>query len=133
MDAPRRTSPGSVWIEGRDSGRAVRLRVAGTFFARLRGLMLRSPHSPDLAPEVLLLRRCAAIHTAFMRYALDIAWLDRDGRIVGTRRNLKPWRLAWGPRGTAHTLELRAGDLAWLNLAPGDGIRGIAPHREGNA
>ncbi len=68
----------------------------------------------------MLLTRCASIHTAFMRFALDIVWLDRDGYVIGTRSNLKPWRLASGPRGSAHTLELPAGRLSSLRLQAGD-------------
>jgi uncharacterized membrane protein (UPF0127 family) len=92
------------------------LELAGGFWSRFCGLMLR--RAPDEARGLLLLR-CTSIHTAFMRYALDVAYLDRAGRVLSCRAGLKPWRLSFGPKGCAHVLELKAGDAARLGIAPG--------------
>jgi hypothetical protein len=85
----------------------VRARVADTFFPRLLGLMFRR----DLpAGEGLLITRCNAIHTLFMRFPIDAAFLDRDGAVVRVVRDIKPWRpFVWGGRRAWQVLEIRAG------------------------
>lgn len=77
---------------------------------RMRGLLGR-----DELPrgELLLLEPCGAIHTFGMRFALDVLFLDRDWRVVGIRRALRPGRMAWGGPRARRTLEADAG---WLDL-----------------
>jgi uncharacterized membrane protein (UPF0127 family) len=58
----------------------------------------------------LLLPRCASVHTFGMRFALDLVFLDREGRVLGVRRAVAPRRLA-GQRGAAAVLELPS--CAW--------------------
>ena len=59
--------------------------------------------------EALLIPRCAGVHTWFMRFAIDVVWLDNGNRILGVVENLKQWKTARGPAGTVHCLELVAG------------------------
>lgn len=70
----------------------------------------------------LLLCRCASVHTAFMRHALDVAYLDQYGRVLHCVTGLDPWRVSFGPRGTLHTLEFKAGDIEILGIGVGDRI-----------
>lgn len=85
--------------------------VAEGFFPRLLGLMFRR----DLqAGEGLLITCCNAIHTCFMRFPIDVAFLDRDGAVVRIVRNIKPWRLfVFGGRNACQVLEVRAGTAAF--------------------
>lgn len=57
-----------------------------------------------------MLAPCSAVHTFFMRFAIDIAFVDREGRILKVARAVKPWRLSGTLRGFA-TVELPAGVL----------------------
>ncbi len=100
----------------RSSSPALRLIRATTFLARLTGLlaMPRIGHG-----EALLLRPCASVHTCFMRYAIDVVYLDRGERIVKIVPSLLPWRLSFCRRAQS-TLELAAGEAARLALSPGD-------------
>jgi uncharacterized protein len=88
-----------------DSGRTVvpRLQLADTFWSRLVGWQFR--RSPGEG-HGLLVTPCGSIHTCFLRFALDVVMLDRAGRIVGTRRGLRPWRIVIAPRGTQAVLEI---------------------------
>ena len=95
---------------------ALSLRIAGTFLARFRGLMLSAPFGPA---EGMLITRCASVHSAFMRYPIDVVYLDRDGVVVRCVPNLKPWRASYGPLGAAHVLELAAGSIVAFGIAPG--------------
>lgn len=56
----------------------------------------------------------------FMRFAIDAAFLDRDGRVVRTAERLPPWRLATSARGARDVLELPAGMVARTGTQAGD-------------
>lgn len=107
----------------------LRLRRAANFFSRFCGLMLRAPLAPDAG---LLLTDCPSVHTAFMRCAIDVVYLDAAGTVLKCVPRLRPW---WGSisnagrdaggqrhRRAAHTLELAAGSIARLGIAPGSRI-----------
>lgn len=91
------------------------IRLADGFFSRLAGLLFSPPLQPG---HGLLLVPCASVHTAFMRYSIDVVFLDRAGRIRRIVPHLKPWRTAAFP-GAYQTLELAAGEAARLGLQAG--------------
>jgi uncharacterized membrane protein (UPF0127 family) len=86
---------------------------------RLRGLLGRSELAAD---EGLLIRPASSVHMFFMRFAIDVVFLDGEGVVVKIVPRLRPWRLAWG-RGATATLELRAGAASAAGLAHGDRVR----------
>lgn len=83
------------------------------------GLLARPPLRAAPAIEALLIIRCPSVHTLFMRYAIDVAYLDAGGEIVRCVDTLPPWRASLGGRRAAHALELPAGSLARLGIRPG--------------
>ena len=88
---------------GGEAPLAVDADVAETFAERARGLIGRPAPAPGRG---LLIPRCNAIHTLFMRYPIDATFLDREGRVVKSVRNLRPWRLfVWGGWRAAQVLE----------------------------
>lgn len=76
------------------------------FYERARGLISRP------APEAgcgLHIPKCNAIHTCFMSYPIDATFLGKDGEIVRTVKNIRPWRLfVWGGFRAKSVLETRA-------------------------
>jgi len=78
------------------------LPVAASHRARLLGL---AHLDRQRAGPGLLLRRCSCVHTFGMRFALDLVFLDRDGRPRSFRRAVPPRRIAWD-RGASAVLEL---------------------------
>ena len=93
-----------------DSGEAVvaRLEIASNPWARFVGLMGRSNIEPDSA---LLLEPCNQIHMFFMRFAIDVLFLDRRGKVKRVMLNLKPWRISPMVFGARSVVELPAGTL----------------------
>ncbi len=83
-----------------------RVRVARTFLERTLGLSGRIALPGD---EALYLPNCRAVHTCFMRFSLDIRFLDKEGKIVRTVYSLPPWRWAWGGPQAVDVLETEAG------------------------
>ena len=84
----------------------MKIHKATGFFQRFLGLMGKKDFP---AGEALLFENCTAIHTCFMRFNLDISFLDEGGAILKEVRNLKPWRFAFGPKGTKSVLEMKSG------------------------
>lgn len=89
-----------VVVEGVDA------EVAETFAARARGLIGRDGLP---AGRGLLIPRCSAIHTCFMKFPIDATFLDRKGRVVRVVRDIRPWRLlVWGGFRATQVLETDA-------------------------
>jgi uncharacterized protein len=90
--------------------------IADKPLARLRGLLGRATLAPG---EGLLVRPAAAIHTCFMRFAIDVVFLDRELRVIGVESNLKPWRGTARRRARA-VLELSSGECRRRRIQVGD-------------
>ena len=107
-----------------DDGRylARRVVVAKGVFSRFMGLMGRTDLDPE---EGLWLVPCRSIHMFFMRTAIDVAFLDRQGVVVRAVSRMRPWSLrpvgvTLLPVARAHSvLELAPGTLERLGVAEG--------------
>jgi uncharacterized membrane protein (UPF0127 family) len=98
---------------------ASRVRWAGTSAERRRGLLGRSHINPD---EGIYIVPTQWIHMFGMRFAVDVAFLASDGRVLFLHHGLKPNRLSrlvWRAEGA---LELAAGTLRATNTNVGDMI-----------
>ena len=103
--------------------------VAGSFGARLRGLMGR----PALADgQGLYLPGTNSIHMLFMRFGIDCVFVgprQADGRyrVLAVYPNLRPWRgVVWWVRGARGALELPAGEVDHARIAPGHDLRFVS-------
>ena len=94
------------------------VEIADTRATRRRGLLGRAGLDQGAA---LMLIPCLAVHTAFMRFSIDVIFLDGDGRVVRTVSRLAPWRMAVCPRARA-VVELPAGRLESLAVEVGDAV-----------
>lgn len=92
-----------------------RCTVAGHALARMRGLLGRSSLPPG---EGIYLRPCNSVHTFFMRFPIDVVFLDRDLRIVSVAADVRPWR-ARMQRGAKAAVELAAGEAARRGVTAG--------------
>lgn len=101
-----------------DTGVVVAQRVepALTRAARRRGLLgqesIDRRHALALAP-------CAAVHTVGMRFAIDVLFVSRRGRVLKVVTDLRPWRIA-GRLGAYAAVELQAGALDACGVRVGD-------------
>jgi uncharacterized membrane protein (UPF0127 family) len=84
------------------------LEIADTFWSRFKGLQFRRRLLPNAG---LLLIPCSSIHTFWMRFAIDVAFLDAQGSVIDVRKDVRPWRIPWSPRGTHAILEMNAGSM----------------------
>ena len=96
-----------------------RCALADGFFSRIRGLLGRDTLA---AGEGLLLTPENSIHTWFMRFPIDVVFLDRELRVLAVRPDVRPWGAA-ARRGAHAALELAAGEAARQGLEEGDELR----------
>ncbi len=76
---------------------------------------------PSLPPgHGLWLPGVSAVHTVFVRFPLDLLFLDADMRTVGVARDVPPGRPLVRAPGAAHTVEVGAGTFARAGI-PGTG------------
>ena len=92
------------------------LEFAVTRKARRRGLLGRDGLG---ASSALILSPCFAIHTAFMKFAIDVVFIDTEWRVLRTLSEVPAWRIAVA-RGASFVIELPAGSLRRSNVAVGD-------------
>ena len=95
---------------------AERLERALRLGARMKGLLGRDALPPGDAMEI---RPCTSIHTFFMRFPIDVAFVDERGVVLRAIADLKPWRLTRVYPRAAAVYELPAGALAASGTAAG--------------
>ena len=94
---------------------APRCELADDTLARAVGLLGRKGLEPGGG---LLISRTGSVHMFFMRFAIDVVFVDKAGTIVKIVPNLRPWRVAMALRAKS-ALELPSGTAATLGLEPG--------------
>jgi uncharacterized membrane protein (UPF0127 family) len=112
--------PLRVTNTGRGTIVGVRVVLADRWLTRLRGLLGHAEPGPG---EGLLLSPCSSVHMVGMRFPIDVAFLDREGRVLAVRQALRPGLRIAACRGARYTLELRAGTLASTGTVPGDRLQ----------
>ena len=90
--------------------------VADTARSRRRGLLGR-----DGIEGALVLGPCRHVHTARMKFTLDVALCDASGRVLRVC-TLAPWRVSPLLRSTAFVVEAEAGAFERWRLRVGDTI-----------
>jgi uncharacterized membrane protein (UPF0127 family) len=103
-------------VQGTGELLATRLESAFHSGARRRGLLGKQGLEPG---EALVLAPCGAIHTAFMRFAIDVVFLARDGRVIKIAAGVAPWRVRAALRAFA-VVEMAAGSALGRAVRPGD-------------
>jgi uncharacterized membrane protein (UPF0127 family) len=125
---PSPAPPGPLQVLNltRDTILATRLDAARTSATRRKGLLGRDSL---LYGEGLWIAPCESVHTFFMRFAIDLVYLDRKQQVRKVRSEVGPWRMSacW----SAHSvLELPAGTIVATRTERGDSLE-FAPATTG--
>ena len=107
-----------MWNQTRASvlGRVV--DVADTSAKRRVGLLKHQRLEPG---EGLWIAPCESVHTFFMRFPIDLVYLDREHHIKKVRSSVGPWRLS-GCLTARSVLELPAGTIRETQTERGDAL-----------
>jgi hypothetical protein len=97
---------------------AVEIEPAFDSKSRNRGLLGRTGLDDGSA---LILAPCSSIHTFFMRFAIDVLFVKKDGRVVKMYPALPAWRLAFA-LGAFAAIELPAGAAGASDTRCGDAV-----------
>ena len=103
-------------VDGTSGNPPLRVEVADSFFSRFLGLMGRASLAEGTG---LLIAPCSSVHMCFMRFSIDVVYLDREYRILKAVKGLRPWigmSLCMGAWGA---LELPVGTIERLGMEQG--------------
>ena len=101
------------------NGSTLEVEIADNFFKRFCGLMLRRRLAQGRG---LLLAPCNGVHMFFMRFSIDVIYLDKDYCIKKIVRDLMPWLGVSFCFGAWAALELPSGEADRLKLVVGQKI-----------
>jgi uncharacterized protein len=90
---------------------------AKSMASRLKGLLGRDSLKSD---QTLWLEPCNSIHTFFMKFAIDVVFVDKNLVVRKVVLNLPPWRLLAPVIGAQSVFEFAAGVLDTNKISPGD-------------
>ncbi|MBK5997049.1 DUF192 domain-containing protein, partial [Streptomyces sp. MBT58] len=100
-----RDGEGTLTVGGDAGARGVPLRIAASYRSRTRGLLGR-----DGIDGALMLTPAGSVHTFRMRFAIDVAYLDRKFTVLAVR-TMKPGRLGLPRLRSRHVVEAEAGAM----------------------
>jgi uncharacterized membrane protein (UPF0127 family) len=92
---------------------------AESFLARLKGLLGRAELPPGRG---LLLEPCRSVHTCFMRFPIDVIFLNMEGKIIYLVAKMKPYKATPYVKRACRALELPAGILSQSGSVLGDTV-----------
>lgn len=84
------------------------VKLADNFVTRTFGLIPKNLLNED---EGLLIKPCCSIHTFFMKFAIDVLFVNKKNEIVALYENVKPWRILPIHPVSHYVIELPAGTI----------------------
>jgi uncharacterized membrane protein (UPF0127 family) len=106
----------SVRNQTRNAVLGVAVELADTSEKRRVGLLKHERLEPG---EGLWIKPCESVHTFFMKFAIDLVYIDKKQKVRKARKAVPPWRLS--ACLTAHSiLELPAGTIERTGTQAGD-------------
>jgi uncharacterized membrane protein (UPF0127 family) len=96
---------------------AENVETAQSLWTRTRGLLGRSSLESG---KVLWISPCSSIHTCFMRFPIDVAFVDKHLKVTRVKTQIGPWKLVFSPWKSKSVFEFPAGTLTLENIQIGD-------------
>jgi uncharacterized protein len=99
---------------------ASHLDIADTFLSSLIGLLGRSQLESG---EGLWIRPCQSVHTIWMRFPIDVIFLDAEQAVIHTVERMKPFRVSKHVSRAKSVLELPAATIEHTGTLLGDHLK----------
>ena len=96
------------------------VKVANNFITRSVGLLFKTSISEN---ECLIIKPCCSIHTFFMKFAIDVVFIDSKNRVIGLYENVQSNRILPIHLSSSYVIELSAGQISRKNIEKGDVIQ----------
>lgn len=100
--------------------------AADSFFRRFMGLMFRKSIADDYA---LHITPCNQIHMLNMHFAIDVVYLDGEGRVVKIDRNVPPKKICKTVRSAKSVVEMNASAAEKYGICEGDVIEIVRDYK----
>jgi uncharacterized membrane protein (UPF0127 family) len=97
-----------------------KVSLADNFYSRLFGLIPRKSISTG---EGLIIDPCNSIHMFFMRFPIDVLFVDKNNVVVYIVENIKPWRISKVVWNSKYVVELPVGTVKKASTTVGDKIK----------
>jgi uncharacterized membrane protein (UPF0127 family) len=101
----------------RDTVLGEAIQVADTAVRRVKGLLGRECLEDG---QGLLFKSCSSLHTLFMRFPIDIVFMDKQGKVLKIRKGVKPFKFVAAPLRAYYALELPTNAVAKSETKVGD-------------
>ena len=95
----------------------IKAKIANDFYSRLKGLLGTDEFPNDGA---LFFPNVSSIHTFFMKYSIDVIFLDVNRKVIRLKENVKPYRIVFGGLKADSVLEMPCGSIKKMNINLGD-------------
>ena len=96
---------------------AADVRVARNFFSRSIGLISKKILSDN---EALIIKPCCSIHTLFMKFDIDVLFVNNKNEIIALYERVKPWRILPIHWNSSYVIELAPGSISNKNIKKDD-------------
>lgn len=93
--------------------------VAKDIFSRLKGLLGKSGLRNK---EALIITPCDSIHTFFMKFSIDVVFIDKKNRVVKVISSMKPFRISAVYFNAHSVIELPPGIIRETATTVGDSL-----------
>lgn len=93
------------------------VKVAQNFFTRSFGLLLRKSLSEN---EGLIIKPCCSIHTFFMKFSIDVLFVNSKNQIIALYENVKPYRILPIHLSSRYVIEFPSGSISSKNIENGN-------------
>jgi|FLYM01.1.fsa_nt_gi uncharacterized protein len=90
---------------------------ATTVWERTKGLLSRSSFE---ANKTLWIRPCSSIHTYFMQFPIDVAFVDKNLKVTRIEKTVQPWRFVFSTFKSQSVFEFASGVLTPEKIEVGD-------------
>jgi len=106
------------------------LKFANSYFSRLKGLMFKKKldYVLVLKPSKSNFKLFSSIHTFFMRFTIDVVFLDKNKKVVEIAQ-ISPWKFYIPKKSVKYILEMKKGLIKKYQIAIGDKLNFICENR----
>ncbi len=93
------------------------VKIAKNFITRSIGLIPKKnlPHN-----EGLLIKPCCSIHTFFMKFDIDVLFVNKKNEVTALYESVKPYRILPIHPDSSYVIEFAAGSISKKNISKGD-------------
>lgn len=95
-------------------------KVADNFFARSIGLLSKKTFYDG---EALIIKPCCSVHTFFMKFGIDILFVNRKNEVIALYENVNPWRVLPIHPLSYYVIELPKGTVSNKNICKNDSLQ----------